>query len=218
MKRTTAVRLKEQAGFTRLQNLMILVLAVILVSVGAYSFLGYQKSAYQVKADRTAERVFDIAEKYIRIEAASGRLEDLNIRAAKTGGVVSMDLQKESLKSRYTGRDFEGFIEEYQKNYRNVPVYYILMESEASGGENRSDNPVLDMFAYQMLDENITKHTFLIEYNGNTGEVLSVLYSEKADTFTYDGDREDKINTVVRDSESLNDKWQGYCGIDLEDL
>lgn len=209
---------KWNAGFTRLQQMMILVLAFVLVTVGAYAFTGYRRAAYQVKADRTAERVFDMAQKYIASEKASGRLEVLNQKAEKFGGLTPMDDQLESMESRYSGSDPEGFLEQYRKKYKRVPVYHICLEGEAAGAQDREENPILDMFAYQMVDENITKHTFLIEYNGNTGEVLSVFYSEKTDSFTYDGNREEKSNVILRDRESLNTKWQGYCGVDLEDM
>lgn len=218
MNRGLQQKLKEQAGFTRLQQLMILVLAAVLVTVGSYTFTGYRRAAYQVKADRTAERFFDMAEKYIAIEKSSGRLQEWNERAAAYGGQVSMDDQLECIASRYQGADREQFLETYRKKYRRVPVYYICLESEAVGEGKREKNPILDIFAYQMVDENITKHTFLVEYNGNTGEVLSVLYSEKTDSFTYDGNREDKSNVMLRDKDSLNQKWQGYCGVDLEEM
>ena len=58
----------------------------------------------------------------------------------------------------------------------------------------------------------------MVEYNGNTGEVLAVFYSEKIDRFTYEGETTEQSNVLLRDEESLKEKWQGYCGIDLEDL
>lgn len=211
-------KLKQQFGFTRLQQLMILVFALVLITVCAYAFNGYRKSAYQIKANRTAEKVFDIAEKYIRLEVDAGRLADFNAEAVTYGGVVTMDAQEEILRGLYEGRDFDAFFEKYRENYRNVPVYYIAMESSSAAGAEREENPILDMFEYQMVDDNIKKHTFWIEYNGNTGRVMAVIYSEKADVFTCDGDREDKSNVMLRDAQSMNKKWQGYCGVDLEEL
>lgn len=211
-------RLRQQSGFTRLQQLMILVFALVLITVCAYAFNGYRKSAYQVKADRTAQKVFDIAEKYIRIEVDAGRLEEFNTDAVKYGGVVTMDEQEEILRGLYTGSDFDSFFEKYREKYKNVPVYYITMESSSVAEEEREENPIMDMFEYQMVDDNIKKHTFWIEYNGNTGRVMAVIYSEKTDRFTRDGDREDKSNVMVRDADSMNEKWQGYCGVDLEEL
>lgn len=211
-------KLRLQSGFTRLQQLMILVFALVLITVCAYAFNGYRKSAYQIKANRTAEKVFDIAEKYIRLEVDAGRLAEFNADAVKYGGVVTMDEQEEILRGLYDGSDFDTFFEQYRANYKNVPVYYITMESSSAAGEERDENPILDMFEYQMVDDNIKKHTFWIEYNGNTGRLMAVIYSEKADYFTCDGDREDKSNVMVRDAQSMNKKWQGYCGVDLEEL
>lgn len=210
--------LHSRSGFTRMQNLMIFVLLAVIVLVGSYAFTGYCRASYAVKADHTAERAYGIAKAYLSDMKSAGKLEDFNVKALKYGGVLSLEQQEASLESRYEGSDYETFIEKYRKKYKNVPVCYLLLESEKASGEERSSNPILTMFEYQMVDENITKHTFLIEYNGNTGEVLSVFYSEKADTFTYEGDREDRKNVVLRDRESLKQKWQGYYGVDLEEL
>lgn len=205
-------------GFTRLQQLMIFVLVLVLATVGIYSFMGYRRAAYQVKADRMAAKTFDIAQEYIKLEFAAGRRENFNTIAAHYGGVVRMEQQIESLKSRYRGSDEEIFLADYQKKYQNTPVYYIKMEGIGSAGEEREDNPLLKMFEYQLVDENITRQTFLVEYNGNTGQVLSVFYSERAENFTYDGKRESENNVILRDEKSLNQKWQGYCGVELEEL
>lgn len=209
---------KPNAGFTRLQQLMIVVLAAVLVTVGLYSFKGYRRAAYQVKADRMAEKTFDIAQEYIDIEFSSGRREAFNTEAAHFGGIVTMEEQEAILKSRYEGSGEEEFLMEYKRRYHNIPVYYIKMENIDGDKGERSDNPILDMFEYQLVDENVTKQTFLVEYNGNTGRVLSVLYSERAADFTYDGAQESEENVILRDKKSLNEKWQGYCGVDLEEL
>lgn len=204
-------------GFTRLQNVMIGLLAVILISVGIYAFLGYNRSSYQVKANDTAGEVYSAAEKYFGRLKSRGKLEDFNIKASHFGGTVNMKQQERILRSQYKGSDFGGFFETYQEKYQDVPIYYIVLEGQDVGGENREENPLLDMFEYQVLDDNIIKNTFLIEYNGNTGQVLNIIYSEKASAFTYEGSEEAVDNVILRDSKSLNRKWQGYYGVDLEE-
>lgn len=208
----------SKRGFTRLQNVMIGLLAVILVSVGIYAFLGYNRSSYQVKANDTAGEVYSAAEKYFSILKSRGRLEDFNIKASHFGGTVNMGQQERILRSRYKGSDFEGFWEAYKEKYQDVPIYYIVLEGQDAEKGSREENPLLDMFEYQVLDDNIIKNTFLIEYNGNTGQVLNVIYSEKTSAFTYEGSEETVNNVILRDSKSLNRKWQGYYGMDLEEL
>lgn len=210
--------LTDKRGFTRLQTMMLVVLLLVIGVVVYYAFTGYNRSSYQVKADRTAQRVYDSAQHYLEIEKSAGRLESFNANALKYGGILTTEAQDEILKSLYKGSHFEDFLMEYHKQYKNVPIYYILMDGAEAGTENRDSNPIFAMLEYQLIDENITDNTFLIEYNANTGEVLSVLYSEKADRFSYEGDREGMENVIIRDAESLNRKWQGYCGVALEDL
>ncbi|MGN0142430.1 MAG: hypothetical protein ACI4AD_09380 [Roseburia sp.] len=207
-----------QAGFTRLQNVMIVVIAAVLILVASYAFLGYRQSAYLVKANRTAARAFDATENYIRDVKASGGLTEFNYRAARYGGVVPADVQDAILESCYEGQDFAGFLADFHRTYESVPFYYMVLDGADRKNGNREGNPLLDIFENQLLDENTTAHTFLIIYNGNSGEVLSVLYSQKADTLTFEGELDDKTNAILRDEESLKQKWQGYCGADLEEM
>ena len=129
-----------------------------------------------------------------------------------------MEQQEEILRSLYEGDDFDTFFAGYREKYRNVPIYYISLESKEAAGEDRDGNPILSMLTYEIADENVADNAFLVEYNGNTGEVLAVFYSEKVDRFTYEGETTEQSNVLLRDEESLKEKWQGYCGIDLEDV
>lgn len=218
MKRRMSGIVKEESGFSTLQNIMIAVIAVILVSVGGYVFYGYIRASYQVKENNTAQKVYDAAENYLESQEQMGLLEDFNRKASHFGGVIGMKQQQEIWKSQYKGTDFEAVFTDYQERYREVPVRFLMLESQKAATEDRKENPILEMLEYEVLDENIKNHTFLIEYNGNTGEVFAVLYSEKVDTFTYEGDSQEKENVILRDATSLNRKWQGFCGKNLEDL
>ena len=209
--------LKDNQGLTKLQYVMIAVLVVILVSVGYYAYVGYTQSSYKVKADDTAETVYDLAEKFFRFKKSAGNLDTFNEWAVRYGGEISLENQKKIMEQMYTGTDFESFFARYEKRHGDEPVYYLLLKSKDAGEENREEHPMFSIFENYLVNENITDHTFLIEYNGVTGEVLSVFYTEKADFLTYEGDETEKENVLLRDKESLNEKWQGYCGAELED-
>lgn len=211
-------KLTEASGFTRLQQIMIAILVIVLVLVGSYAFSGYRRSAYHVKVQNTAQRTFDAAEAYFENLVYGGNLLDFSSTNYHYGGVVTMEQQEEILRSLYEGDDFDTFFAGYREKYRNVPIYYISLESKEAAGEDRDGNPILSMLTYEIADENVEDKAFLVEYNGNTGEVLAVFYSEKIDRFTYEGETTEQSNVLLRDEESLKEKWQGYCGIDLEDL
>lgn len=211
-------KITETTGFTSLQKLMIMMLVIVLALVGSYAFSGYKRSAYHVKVQNTVQRAYDAAADYMENVAGNDRLLDFSSTNYHYGGIVTMEQQEEILRSLYEGEDFEAFFEEYREKYRNVPIYYICLESKEAAEEDRGENPILSMLAYDIADENVTDNAFLVEYNGNTGEVLAVFYSEKIDKFTYEGDNTEQSNVLLRDEESLDEKWQGYCGIDLEDL
>lgn len=197
---------------------MIAIIVLILVGVGGYVFYGYIQSSYQVKSTNTARKIYDAAESYLSDAKAAETLEEVNKSSRKYGGSVSLDKEKAILSSLHEVPGFDSFYDVFKKNYRDVPIRYLLLPAADKEDEEREENPILTMLEYAIPDENIKKHTILIEYNGNTGEVLGVLYSEKTETFTYEGDTSEKGNALLRDEKSLEKKWQGYFGMDLEEL
>lgn len=208
----------DNKGFSKIQNVMILCIVIVLVTVGGYAFYGYIRSSYQVKAVNTARKLYEGAEDYLYELKREGKLEDFNLKASYFGGPVSMDKQKEILRSIYEGKDFDSFFSEYEEYYQDIPIRYIVLESKDIKSDDREENPVLEMIEYTILDEKIKGHTFLIEYNGNSGAVTAALYSEKTDCFTYESDVKSKDNALLRDLKSLKGKWQGYYGINAEEL
>lgn len=218
MKKKLRHILHNNSGFSALQNIMIAVIVIILIAVAGYAFYGYIQSSYQVKAENTARKIYGAAKDYLLDKEAGGALEEFNQSARKYGGPVDLDNEKSILKSIYDGKDFDSFFETFKYNYRDVPIRYLLLESASVEQEDRELNPILEMLEYSIPDDNIKKHSILIEYNGNTGAVLAVLYSEKIDSFTYIGETDQRANALLRDEKSLEQKWQGYYGIDPEEL
>ena len=214
MKSTTRL-LRSTAGFSKIQNIMLLVIFLTLAGVGSYAFYGYYCAAYSVKAGNVAQKVYEASADYLEDKAQTGSLTEFNEAARSFGGLVSEEYQKQILQSLYEGRDFDTFFKEYQKKYEKVPVRYMILQGSA---EERENNPILDILDIYVPDQDIKEHTFLIEYNGNTGEVLGVLYSKKTESFTYKGEQTEKSNVILRDAKSLKQKWQGYYGIALEEL
>jgi hypothetical protein len=207
----------KQAGFTRLQNIMIFIVAAILIAVSCYEFMAYRQGAYLLKVNRSAAKAFEAASTYMEERVKKEALPEFNREARHYGGVVSRDILDAILESVYEGDDFSTFIEDFHQTYQNIPFYYVVLDSADKTDNNREGNPVLTMFENQLLDEKITTNTFLIIYSGDNGKVLSVLYSEEADTLTFEGELDDKTNAILRDEKSLKQKWQGYCGVDLKE-
>ncbi|MGL5260366.1 MAG: hypothetical protein ACRC7V_09685 [Lachnospiraceae bacterium] len=217
MKKEARDLLQNNKGFSAIQNIKMIVFLSVLVCVAIIAFYGYIATAYDIKVNDTAKAVFESASSYMEKLGKSERLVEFNRIASHFGGIVSEEQQKEILASLYTGTDFEEYYSNYKKKYKNTKIRYIKLDSIEIEHENRKDNPIFDFFEYTVLDENILDNTFLIEYNGSTGEVLSVLYSEKTETFSYVGDTTQKSNVILRNEESLKNKWQGYSGKNLEE-
>lgn len=205
--------LRNTGGLIAIQRIMLFVCAAVTVSVCAFAFRGYVLSMYQVKANETARKVRDAAAEYLALQERMGLLQEFNIKATYFGRAVGAEGREALFRSVYDEADLEAVL----KRYKNVEFRYILLEAETAGRDNRADNPLFQMLENAVLDGNTRKHTFLIEYNTHTGEVLSAFYSEKADSFTYEGGQEEKENIIARDADSLKRKWQGYYAVDLKE-
>lgn len=205
-------KLRERKGFTLIE--MMIVVAVIailtgLVSVGIY---GYMTSAYMIHVNDTAKTVFLASQNYLTEQKQLGRLEEFNETAEAYGGAVSEDELKNILLQNDSSFDFSA----YKEKYGTDTVRYIkLSEGE---GVTASDNPIYTIVKRYLNEDDLLGHTFFMEYDTKTGVVRSVFYTEKANSLSYNGDLADKSNVILRDSDTLRDKRQGYYGVESTSL
>lgn len=205
-------KLKERKGFTLIE--MMIVVAVIailtgLVSVGIY---GYMTSAYMIRVNDTAKTVFLASQNYLTEQKQLGKLEEFNEIAESYGGAVSEEELKNILLTNDSSFDFAA----YKDKYGTDTVRYIALS--AGEGATASENPIYTIVKRYMNEDDLLGHTFFMEYDTKTGVVRSVFYTEKANSLSYNGDLADKSNVILRDSDTLRDKRQGYYGVESTSL
>lgn len=210
--------MKKNSGFVSFRTLVFTVVIVILIVVCVFLFTGYVQTSYQIKADSTAQKVFDAAQDYLDRVKGAGKLQEFNRKAKHFGKAISMELQEEILLQNMKGQDSQKKLERFKEKFQEGDIRYLVLESEEAASDNREDNPLFDIFDKQITDENVWKDTFLLEYDSVTGKVLTVFYSREADKLKYEGEKTNRENVVLRQKELLKQKKQGYYGVNWNEL
>ena len=204
--------IKGKDGFTLTEMIIVVAIIGILTGLVTVGIMGYMKTAYMNRVNETAKTVFLATQNYLTEEKQMGKLESFNRTAESYGGEVS----KDTLEKIFTTNDESFSFSDYEQKYGTENIRYILLKE--GDGNTKSDNPIYTIVKEYLQDEEVLSHTFLIEYDTKSGVVRSVFYTEKADTFTYDGNMDSKENVIKRDSKSLKDKRQGYYGVNTTSL
>lgn len=205
-------KLREKKGFTLLEMILTVSIVAVLTGLVSVGIHGYLVSAYMNRVNETAKTVFLAAQNYLTQEKQLGKLADFNDAAEPFGG----EIKKDQLKEIFLANDPSFDFGKYEAKYGTTEVRYILL-SEGEG-KTPSDNPIYKIINQYLGDNTLLDHTFLIEYDAGSGVIRSVFYTEKASTFTYSGDRNDKQNAVLRGSDVLKEKRQGYYGVSSTSL
>lgn len=205
-------KLREKRGFTLMEMMLVVAITAVLGGLITAGIYGYLTTAYMTRVNDTAKTVFFAAQTYLTEQKQLGKLEKWNQTAEGYGELLTEDELKEILLANDSSLDFAAYRDKYGTN----TVRYLKLD--AGQGMSESDNPIYTVVKNYLNDDDLLEHTFLMEYDARTGVVRSVFYTEKADSFSYEGDRQDKANVVLRDAESLREKRQGYYGVESTSL
>lgn len=213
MSKKFRAKLRERRGFTLAEMVIVLAITTILAGILSVGIYGYLTTAYMTRVNDTAKTVFFAAQNYLMEQKQLGRLDDFNQQAEQSGAhaISEDDIKAIMLQNGMSEADFAT----YQTKYDFEQISYVTLDPNTADVEN---NPIYEIVKSYVNDEDLLDHTFLMEYDTETGVVRAVFYTEKEDMLTYDGDYLDRKNVVLRDAESLRDKRQGYYGVELTNL
>lgn len=207
--------IKKRKGFTLIEMVITISIVTILTGIISVGVYGYMLNAYMNRVNETAKTVFGATQNYLMEQKQLGKLSSFNELAENYGAQVDEDL----LENIFLANDPDFDFDAYKEKYGTDGIRYILLEE--GDGTTESDNPIYQIVKEYINDEDLLAHTFLIEYDTKSGVVRSVFYTEKTDSFSYELDadcRGDKENVILRDSDSLREKRQGYYGVDTTSL
>ena len=165
---------RKHSGFTIMELLLVIAILGVLFSLAVGGLLEIRKKLRQQELDAKAEIIY---------AAAQNRVAEL--RAAGYGGKLTDDQNFELHKMSVLPADAVVDAE-------NATLYYVTSQDK---GNDKS--LALEVLPQTCVDPELWGNHWLIEYNGNTGLVYAVFYSETEEIPTV-GDSQTDIRRDLR--------------------
>ena len=164
---------RKRGGFTMMELLLVIAILGVLFSLAVGGLLEIRKKLRQQELDAKAEIIY---------AAAQNRVAEL--RAAGYGGKLT--------DSRYTLHKMTALPSDAVADVADVTLYYVTSE------EKDNDTSLAgEILPQTCVDPELWGNHWLIEYNGNTGLVYAVFYSETEEIPTQ-GDSQTDVRANLR--------------------
>ena len=164
---------RKRGGFTIMELLLVIAILGVLFALAVGGLLEIRKKLRQQELDAKAEIIY---------AAAQNRVAEL--RAAGYGGKLT--------DSRYTLHKMTALPSDAVTDVADVTLYYVTSE------EKDNDTSLAgEILPQTCVDPELWGNHWLIEYNGNTGLVYAVFYSETEEIPTQ-GDSQTDVRANLR--------------------
>ena len=165
---------RKRGGFTIMELLLVIAILGVLFALAVGGLLEIRKKLRQQELDAKAEIIY---------AAAQNRVAEL--RAAGYGGKLTD-------KDHYTLHEMTALPSDAVADAADVTLYYVI-------SEEKDNNTSLagEILPQTCVDPELWGNHWLIEYNGNTGLVYAVFYSETEEIPTQ-GDSQTDVRADLR--------------------
>lgn len=212
-------------GFTMLEMVIVLAIMAILMLLVSVGLEGYNNAADRIERNEVAESSYYAVQSYLAMAKRQGELEEftnsVKIYNLSTYGdemVLTNAQNKMVIESNYDGSDFDNyFANDYEVQHQNSE--FVCMRLDAGDADIREANPLYTILFAALKDQDVMEHSFLVEFDSNSGIVRSVFYSKDTVSLDYhflqeeSSRQENESDVIDRNTASLDKKRQGYCGV-----
>lgn len=199
--------IRNKKGFTLAEMMLVVGVIIVLASIAFISLFGYARVLRHLQYDETAREIFISAQNHLSMVYEEGYLNN---------NITTFGQLEDSEKTNIYNPDL------------NKAVYYFVVndgDEFTSTGTSMLDN----ILPFGSVDESIRIGSYIIRYCPDTGDILDVFYSDKADkrygfTFTQLYGYNPELMNIRDDSSKdtrrnyINKKVIGYFGDDSADL
>ena len=179
---------KKRGGFTMVELLLVVAILVVLFALAVGGLVQMKKNLRQKELDAKAEIIY---------AAAQNRVAEL--RAAGYGSTLT----DETRARKMTDIPTDAVIDTVTR-----PTFYYVISADKGAKTALAD----DILPETNVDPELWSHHWLIEYNGDTGLVYAVFYSETGEISTDETVRGD---LRLRDKRLAGGAKVGYYGGDI---
>ncbi|MCL1807114.1 MAG: prepilin-type N-terminal cleavage/methylation domain-containing protein [Oscillospiraceae bacterium] len=225
------MRRNHKRGFTLIEAAIVLVIVSLLAAIAAPSVFRYIESGRQTNRSSVARTLYLAAQSQLTQMRITKGLNDIHtapntpVYFTRTGNgyapILSALENTNNVYRRLAGPDFsEDFDKEAQEGHF---VHFISKPAGQGSWRRDAVDPIMwALLEPTVLDKTILDDAILIEYNIQTGVVLSVFYSDRLENgaaFLYDGLNGDEANIYggrgmgAGGYEFARDRRQGYFGV-----
>lgn len=214
--RTENVKNKD-AGFTLAELAAGFVIMMILVSLSVGGILAYQDYADFKRQNSYAQTLFLAVQTKLTDYSVRGQMENLREAAVyplDLSRVITSDGESASESTALENRKEDGifYLIGSRESYQRYQAGELEGKEDAESVSARALYEILDEF---LFDETILNACIAIEYSPESGQVYSVLYSDKCSEFTYTDITKDGSVSVLNRQEDYRSKYMiGYYGLD----
>lgn len=210
-------KLEKDCGFTLVEMAVSFVILLMLASLSVAGVLAYQDYADFKRQNSYAQTLFSATQTKLIGYSVRGQMEelkdaseeklDLTLITAPSGECAAQTLN--GLEMKEAGIFYlVGNKDSYEK-YR-AGEYQGKQDKESKGYQ-----ALYGIFEEFLLDKQILNACIAVEFSPDTGQVYSVLYSDKSTAFTYTGkNRDGRVNIADRQEDHRNDYMIGYYGVE----
>ena len=207
--------MSKNKGFTLMEMIIVVAIISALMAIAAIGINNYVDSANKHERDNVAEVSYLGLQNYLTSLKRDGGLSQFNsLINADSARVKTLSIDselKDILANHYDASVFDDEYANYTINHKDSTIVAVLF----SGGDTSS--PLYKVLFECLGNTDALDGAFVVEYNQTSGVVMSVFYSKTISDFDfatmYSGSLHAKSNIILRDSDSLDEKLQGYYGI-----
>lgn len=207
----------RNAGFTLIEMIAVLVITVILSSLSVAGVLAYQDYSDYKRQNSYAQTLFVTAQTQLTGYCVRGQksiLEKAAVNPVALGTIVTpggkfASADADSCASQLGEIYYLTGTRETYARYL-AGAYYDKTDAESIGYQT-----LYDVFAEFMSEDSILNACISLEFSPRTGQVYSVLYSDKCTSFSYIREnRKDRLNILDRQDSYRSKNMIGYYGLD----
>lgn len=234
-KRRDALATTKNSGFTMVEMVVVIVVITIVAGLTVSGIIAWQDWARFKKENETAQTLFVAAQNQLSEYGANGRLDAMvdELEAAAGGSVVALHPETDLKPDGADAYDMEALFPESagkSDSDKYTDEIYALVVDRHQFDTYISDPSGLkasDLGAYYaceilgsyVYDTSILNEGAFVVEMTTSGQVFSILYSDRNDSFTYGdkaggGDGNGVANIANRDEVYRQDRMIGYYGVD----
>ena len=167
---------RSTSGFTMMEVLVVGSIIIILAAVAFIAVQNHQRSMKQLELDKTAREIFIAAQNHLTMAESMGRLE----KFSQTKESASDTERKENEQKVGYLKSYDVTNKEGETEHRTTNLFFVAPQVDGKADTKLTNDTVLrEMLPRFSLDATVlTGGSYIIEYDLNTAQVLSVFYSD----------------------------------------